>query len=133
MAIVVPKNSTAWPDSRDKEPYRVDYFDRFQGSLGTIYFEGLAEASFYADANRSWGGAFCVVESRDMVVTHEVHILTVNTDYTLAVKRFGDLATALHEYNTAKTRARKHGGRCQLRQVGVDLPLAETSHDFAVE
>lgn len=128
MAVVVPKGGDAWPDSRKEEPFRVEYRDRLSGEIGTIYFSGLAEASFYADANRTRNQVFCVVESRDMPCTHEVHNLAIDSDYTLSIKRYGDLDSALVEFTFCKTRARKYGGRVQLRAVGVEQPIAEYSH-----
>jgi len=133
MATIVPKGREAWPE--DYPPYRVEYLDRsgsVEASSGSllrkVYFEGSAEASAFADEHRSWGGAECTVESREMPVTHEVHKLALDSNYIFSIKRFGDLPSALVEYNLYKTRARKHGGRVQLRAVGTLEPLAETSH-----
>lgn len=128
MAIVVPKGLTAWPDSHDKDPYRVEFLDRLSGTLDVLYFVGLEQASLYADANRSWGGEPCVVEARDLPATHEVRSLAVHTEYVLSLKRFGDLASARDEFERGKAHAQVHGGRYLLNEVGVKAPIDSFSH-----
>lgn len=130
MAIILPKGVTAWPQERAGEAWRVEYIardgavDRVDASLLCVaYFDDAAAASSFADANTTWGNVASTVEARDLPVTHEVHSLAVDSDYCFSIKRFGDLDTALLEFNVGRVRARKTGGRYELRAVGVEKPI----------
>jgi hypothetical protein len=127
MAIIVPKGRERWPEH--EPPFCVEYIDREAGSVvSKVYFANAAGAVAFADKHTTWGGALCDVESRDMPVTHEVRSLSLRVDYTLSVRRFGDVESARAEFERGKAHAQENGGRYVLAQVGVVTPLETFSH-----
>lgn len=127
MAVIVPKGRERWPEH--EPPFCVEYIDRDAGSVvSKVYFESAAAAVAFADGRTSWGGAPCEVESRHMPVTHEVRSMAVRADYTLSIKRFGNVESARSEFVRGKAHAQEHGGRYVLTQVGVGAPLETFTH-----
>lgn len=117
---IVPKGLEAWTQEL---PFRVDHLARDEGRIQSVYFEDSASAVEFASEHKGWGGAACVVESRNMVVTHEVRCEAPLVNYTFWVRRFGDLDTAKHEFERRKEDARQSGGRYVLTAAGATKPI----------
>ncbi|HEY3235025.1 MAG TPA: hypothetical protein VGJ84_09915 [Polyangiaceae bacterium] len=125
MAAVFPKGLEPWTQ---KQPFRVEHFARHDGALQRVYLEGAAEASAFADHRTTWGGARCVVESRDMVATHEVRTVAVPTGYTLSIRRFGDIDSARADFARGKAELRVERVRLSLLVIGDKTPIETFTH-----
>lgn len=117
--FIVPRGLSEWK----QEPllqFRVEY--QREGERRTIYFDDLAAAVSIAASNTCFG-APCVVEVRDMPITHRVeHYASANEAYALSSDRFGDLKSARLAYNERiEILQSGHGVRLIHQATGVKL------------
>lgn len=121
IPVIVPKSAEAWT----QEPlYRVEHLSKRIGSRCLAYFSDCASAVEFAKNHTLWNRP-CVVQSKEMPVTHEVKSCSPSDPtYVFWTKQFGDLESARAEFDRGREYAAKTGGSYQLIAVGHAKPLA---------
>lgn len=115
-AVIVPMGLEPWRLGAPE--FRVQIMDREAAEKRWTYFDNAASAQAFAAEHKLYG-APCVVESRDMQVTHEVSKFAMAGDYTFWTKRFGNYESASDEFERGKLHAQRCGGGFRLVDVAT--------------
>jgi len=105
--VIVPRCNEEW---RPEAQYRVEHLNYAGGHRGFVYFPLEEDATAFA-SERTLRGQPCVVECRDMPITHTVSKFALtDPGYLFWTKNFGNLESAIAEFERGRELARERGG-----------------------